>query len=570
MTPKMSYTADPFDPEIIRQQFPVLSREVHKHPLIYLDNAATTQKPASVINALQNYYQYGNANVHRAAHYLSAKATHAFEEARETARHFLHAAHTEEIIWTRGTTEAINLVANSWGRSQLKPGDEILVSHLEHHANIVCWQLLAEQTGAVLKVIEIDENGDIDFDHFLRQLTSKTKLLAVTHTSNAIGTLTPVENMIAAAKNMRVRVLIDGAQAVAHQNVDVQKLGCDFYVFSGHKLYGPTGIGVLYGKRELLNTMPPWQTGGEMIERVSFSGTTFNTLPFKFESGTPHIAGAIGLAKAIDFIQQFDISQVQAHENHLLKLAEDGLQSIKGVRIIGQAKHKAPVVSFVSEQFHNQDIGLLLDQQGIAVRTGHHCAMPLMERLNLSGTVRASFALYNTAEDVQQLIRSLEQLHRDTISTVPDQQETITEIPDIYTLPFTHSDIQQTLAPLKSWQDKYRQIMLLGKKLPGLPDHLKTDDVKIRGCESSVWLHHYYDDETMNLHFSADSDARIIRGLIGLVLVALSGKKAKEIEQTDLDSWFRELDLYNHLSPSRGNGLKAIIQEINSTAHRYL
>ena len=570
MTPKNFSAPVSFDPKVIRKVFPVLSQEVHKHPLVYLDNAATTQKPAVVINALKNYYEYGNANVHRAAHYLSAKATYAFEEARETVRHFLHAAHTEEIIWTRGTTEAINLVANSWGCSQLRAGDEILLSHLEHHANIVCWQMLAEKTGAVLKVIDIDDNGDIDFEHYLKQLTPKTKLLAITHTSNAIGTVTPVENMIAAARNVGATVLVDGAQAVAHQKVDVQKLGCDFYVFSGHKLYGPTGTGVLYGKKALLNNMPPWQTGGEMIERVSFSGTTFNTLPFKFESGTPHIAGAIGLAKAIEFLKQFDIDQIRAHENHLLKLAEDGLKKIKGIRIIGQAQHKAPVVSFVSEQLHSQDIGMLLDQQGIAVRTGHHCAMPLMEKLGLSGTVRASFALYNTVEDVQQFIKALEQLHNDSSSLTAEPQLSITEVPDIYTLPFTYENIQQTLAPLKSWQDNYRQIMLLGKQLPGLPDHLKTEDVKIRGCESNVWLHHYYDDETMCLHFTADSDARIIRGLIALVLVALSNKKPDEIEHTSLDNWFIELDLFNHLSPSRGNGLKAIIEEIRSIAHRYL
>ena len=569
MTPKIAPSPNQFDPELVRKQFPVLSQKVHRHPLIYLDNAATTQKPASVIAALQDYYQDSNANVHRAAHYLSAKATRAFEEARETVRHFLHAAHPEEIIWTRGTTEAINLVANSWGRSQLKPGDEILVSRLEHHANIVCWQMLAESTGAILKVIDIDSSGDIDFGHFLEQLTTKTRLLAVTHISNAIGTVTPVVNMVAAAKNTGATVLVDGAQAVAHQKVDVQKLGCDFYVFSGHKLYGPTGIGVLYGKRELLNKMPPWQSGGEMIEKVSFSGTTFNTLPFKFEAGTPHIAGAIGLAKAIEFLQQFDMAHIQAHEHHLLTLAEDGLKKIDGIRIIGQAQHKAPVVSFVSEQLHSQDIGMLLDQQGIAVRTGHHCAMPLMEKLNLSGTVRASFALYNTAEDVQQLIRALEQLHSNTLNSAPEPQETA-DIPDIYTLPFAHADIQQTLEPLKSWQDRYRQIMLLGKQLPGLPDPLKTEDVRIRGCESTVWLHHYYDDETMHLHFAADSDARIIRGLIALVLVVLSDKTAEEIAQADLENWFRELDLFNHLSPSRGNGLKAIIEEIRATAHRYL
>ena len=569
MNPNRSALPAVFDIDDIRSQFPVLSQRVHRHPLIYLDNAATTQKPLSVIEAIQTYYQQNNANVHRAAHYLSARATHAFEDSRETVRAFINAAHTEEIIWTRGATEAINLVANSWGRSQLQPGDEILVSRLEHHANIVCWQLLTETTGAVLKVIELDESGNLNMDHFHRQLSDKTRLVAITHSSNAIGTITPVKDIIIAAHAIGAKVLVDGAQAVAHQSIDVQAMNCDFYIFSGHKLYGPTGTGILYGRRDLLNEMPPWQTGGEMIERVSFSGTTFNTLPFKFEAGTPHIAGAIGLAKALSFIQQYDIEQIKKHEAGLLRQAESGLSSLKELRIIGRAEHKAPVVSFVSDQLHNQDIGLLLDQQGIAVRTGHHCAMPLMESFELPGTVRASFAIYNTHQEVECFLGAMEQLHHTTLHPVSGIGPSAYDLPDIYTLPFTLEVLKQRLESLNNWQDKYRQLMLLGKDLPGLPDDQKTDETLIRGCESNVWLHHYYNDETMTLHFAADSDARIIRGLIALVLASLSGQKADAIEQVDLEDWFKQLDLFNHLSPSRGNGLKAIVEEIRAIAHRY-
>ena len=560
------------DLDSIRQQFPVLAQKVHEHPLNYLDNAATTQKPLSVINAVSDYYQQGNANVHRAAHYLSARATHAFEDTREKVRSFINAAHSEEIIWTRGATEAINLVANSWGRNQLKPGDEILVSRFEHHANIVCWQLLTETTGAVLRVIELDEQGSLDLEHFRQLLSNKTRLVAVTHISNAIGTINPVKTIIEQAHLAGALVLIDGAQAVAHEPVDVQTLGCDFYVFSGHKVYGPTGTGVLYGKRHLLDAMPPWQTGGEMIERVSFSGTTFNALPFKFEAGTPNIAGVIGLGKAIEFVQQFDPVQLKRHELNLLRTAEAGLSAIKDIRIIGLAENKAPVVSFVSSELHNQDIGLLLDQQGIAVRTGHHCAMPLMESLGLPGTVRASFAIYNTEAEVNAFTDALAKLHHEKIHGItqsPHSETSSGTLPDIYSLPFTLDHIHQRLDTPKSWQDKYRQLMLLGKELPRLPEDSRTEEARLQGCESTVWLHHHYDDETMTLHFAADSDARIIRGLIALVLTAFSGKKPADIEQVDLDSWFKELDLYNHLSPSRGNGLKAIIKEILAITHRY-
>lgn len=577
----------------IRQQFPLLSQTVHGHPLIYLDNAATTQKPVSVIESVDRYYREHNANVHRAAHFLSACTTHAFEASRETVRLFINARFAEEVIWTRGATEAINLVANSWGRSQLQPGDEIILSRLEHHANIVPWQLLAEATGATIRVVELDENGSPDRQQFRQLLSDKTRLVAMAHISNAIGTISPIREITALAHNAGALVLVDGSQAVAHQTVDVQDVGADFYVFSGHKVYGPTGIGVLYGRRELLESMPPWQGGGEMIERVSFSGTRFNSLPFKFEAGTPNIAGAIGLGKALEFLSALDFAAMQSHENRLRRLVEEGLAQINGIRLIGQAEHKAPVVSFVSSHHHNQDIGLMLDQQGIAVRTGHHCAMPLMESLNLNGTVRASFALYNTSAEALALVEALEKLHHTPLYDVPagmassmagevktsgenarppEQQmtRTIIELPKIYRQQAPDPvAIANRLNGLSGWQERYRQIMLLGKELPVLSHQWRSDEARLHGCESSVWLHYHYDDETMGLYFIADSDARVIRGLIAIVLAVFSGKTPEAIEGEDIETWFRELDLFSHLSPSRGNGLRAIVKEIQAIAHRY-
>lgn len=569
------------DVDNLRHQFPLLSQTVHGHPLVYLDNAATTQKPVSVIEAVDRYYREQNANVHRAAHFLSACTTHAFEAARETTRHFINARFAQEIIWTSGATEAINLVANSWGRSQLKAGDEIILSRLEHHANIVPWQLMAEVTGAVIKVAELDDAGNLDMQQFRQLLSEKTRLVAVAHISNAIGTITPVKQLIELAHNAGALVLVDGSQAVAHLNVDVQALGADFYVFSGHKVYGPTGIGVLYGRRELLETMPPWQGGGEMIERVSFSGTRFNRLPFKFEAGTPNIAGAIGLGKALEFLADIDVAAMHAHEHRLRLLVEEGLTRISGIRLIGQAKQKAPVVSFVSSEYHNQDVGLMLDQQGIAVRTGHHCAMPLMEKLSLNGTVRASFALYNTVDEARAFVEAMEKLHHSPLYIAhPDMTSSqgkaqamvseVTGLPEIFRQQALDlNSITERLNGLSGWQERYRQIMLLGKELPVLSGEWKSDDARLQGCESSVWLHYHYDDETMRLYFIADSDARVIRGLIAIVMAVFSGKTPEEIEQEDIDLWFRELDLFNHLSPSRGNGLKAIVREIQTTAYRY-
>ncbi len=564
--------------DVIRRQFPVLSQKAHGCPLIYLDNAATTQKPARVISALNTYYETSNANVHRAAHFLSARATHAFEDARESVRKFLNARHAEEIIWTRGTTESINLVAQSWGESQLREGDEILLSRMEHHANIVPWQLAAKRTGAVLKVIELDEMGNLDLGHFRQQLSSRTKLVAITQASNAIGTATPLKIIVQEARAAGALVLVDGAQAVAHGGIDVQALDCDFYAFSGHKVFGPTGVGILYGRRSLLERMPPWQSGGEMIEKVSFQETTFNRLPFKFEAGTPNIAGAIGLAEALGFVQEFDAITLQNYELDLLKRAESGLSLIKGIELVGQARQKVPVISFVSQQIHNQDLGLMLDQQGIAVRTGHHCAMPLMDFLKLQGTVRASFSIYNTHDEIDSLLSAVEQIHAAGIHKVADQKENVAEdamngdesLPDLFqSLSLDLPTLTERFRELHHWQDRYRQIMLLGKELPSIPGQWRTENARLQGCESTVWLHHHYCEESMTLLFAADSEARIIRGLIALVLVAVNGKTPSTIETVDLDGWFMELDLFNHLSPSRGNGLKAIVTEIQSIAHRY-
>ena len=394
----------------LRGQFPALAQEVNGHPLVYLDNAATTQKPQAVLDAINHYYRADNANVHRAAHALSGRATRAFEDARETVARFINAPRSHEVIWTRGTTEAINLVAQSWGMSELRAGDEIVLSTLEHHANIVPWQLVAQRTGAVIRVIPLDERGDLDIAAYLALLGPRTRLVSVAHVSNALGTVNPVKEMVAAAKAVGALSLIDGAQAVAHLVVDVQAIGCDFYAFSGHKLYGPTGIGVLWGRTELLERMPPWQAGGEMIDRVSFSGTTFNTLPFKFEAGTPHIAGAIGLAAAIGFMMEQDKDSLASHEAALTDYLVAGLQQVPGLRLVGEPGQRAGAVSFLLEDIHPQDAATLLDMQGIALRVGHHCAMPLMESLGIGGTMRASLACYNNRDDVDALLAALHKL----------------------------------------------------------------------------------------------------------------------------------------------------------------
>ncbi len=400
------------DVAALRKDFPILGRPVRGRPLVYLDNAATTQKPQCVLDAILDYYRNDNANIHRGVHELSERATEAYEGARERLRRFLNAAHAREIIFVRGATEGINLVAQSWGRLAVGPGDEIILSHLEHHSNIVPWQMLRDQRGAVLRVIPVLDNGELDLAAYERMLGPRTKIVAITHVSNALGTITPVRRIIQLARDWGAAVLVDGAQAAAHLPIDVRALDCDFYVLSGHKVYGPTGIGVLYGKQERLEAMPPYQGGGDMIESVSFERTTFNTLPYKFEAGTPHIAGAIGLRAAVDYLEQVGLEPVAAHEHELLDYATQALGQVPGLRILGTAREKAAVISFTLNGVHPHDVGTILDQQGIAVRTGHHCAQPVMERFGVAATTRASFALYNTREEIDALVAGLDKVRR--------------------------------------------------------------------------------------------------------------------------------------------------------------
>ncbi len=399
-----------FAAETVRKDFPILQQQVNGYPLVYLDNAATTQKPDAVIDAISAYYRTINANVHRGAHQLSDRATEAFEGARQTVCDFLNSANKEQILWTRGTTEAVNLVASTWGRNNISAGDKIVVSTLEHHSNIVPWQMLAEEKGASVVPVPISSKGEIDLQALQALLDSKVKLLAVNHVSNALGTVNPIDKMIALAKSVGARCFIDGAQAVAHYAIDVEASGCDFYAFSGHKIFGPTGIGVLWGRQELLEEMPPYHGGGEMIESCSFSGTTFNRLPYKFEAGTPDIAGAIGLAAALDYLQQFDRSEIEQHEKSLLAYCHSLAGQCDGLRRVGEAEHITSVFSFLLDGAHPSDVGMLLDQQGVAVRTGHHCAQPLMEALAIPGTVRASFSIYNTKQDIDRLFAALDKV----------------------------------------------------------------------------------------------------------------------------------------------------------------
>ena len=401
---------DALDVESIRADFPILRQKVHGKVLIYLDNAATSQKPRAVIDAITRYYERGNANIHRGVHYLSEHATEEYEAARRTAQGFLGAALASEIIFVRGTTEAINLVAQTFGRARIGAGDEVVVTTMEHHSNIVPWQMLCGEKGAALRVAPINDRGELELGEFERLLGPKTRLVAVTHVSNALGTINPIRKMIAMAHDRDVPVLVDGAQAVPHLKVDVRDLGCDFYAFSGHKVYGPTGIGVLYGKADLLEAMPPYQGGGDMISSVSFEKTTYNRVPYKFEAGTPNIAGTIGLGAALTYVNALGIEKIGAHEHALLEYATEAVSAIPGVRLIGTAKNKAGVLSFVIEGIHPHDIGTILDQEGIAIRTGHHCSEPVMHRFGIPATARASFAVYNTFEEVDALVRGIEKV----------------------------------------------------------------------------------------------------------------------------------------------------------------
>lgn len=399
-----------FNVQKIREDFPILSTKVRGKNLVYFDNAATTQKPLAVIERIKKYYEEENSNVHRGVHYLSEIATREYETARETVKNFLNAESTEEIIFTRGTTEAINLVANSFGKTFINEGDEIIISEMEHHSNIVPWQLICEERKAILRVIPFDDNGELILDEFERMFNEKTKLVSVVHISNSLGTINPIEKIIEISHSFAVPVLVDGAQSIMHSKINIQELGADFFVFSGHKIYGPTGIGVLYGKKEYLEQMMPYQGGGDMIKSVTFKKTTYNDLPYKFEAGTPNIEGAIGLKASLDYINSIGIEQIAAYENELLKYATEKLLQIPQLKIIGNSKEKGPIISFVLENIHPHDVGTILDYEGIAVRTGHHCTQPVMEHFKVPATTRASFAFYNTKEEIDILFQGIQKV----------------------------------------------------------------------------------------------------------------------------------------------------------------
>jgi cysteine desulfurase / selenocysteine lyase len=399
-----------FDVHKVRADFPILARKIHNKPLVYLDNAATTQKPQAVIDALIYYYTAQNSNIHRGVHTLSEEATASYEESRATVQRFLNAADPREIIFVRGATEGINLVAQTWGRANIRSGDEIVISAMEHHSNIVPWQILCEQQGANLRVAPVNDAGELLVDEFEKLLGPKTKLVAMSHVSNALGTVNPVRKIVEAARRVNACVLLDGAQAVPHMPVDVRSIDCDFYAFSGHKIYAPTGIGILYGKAELLEAMPPYQGGGDMISSVTFEKTLYNRLPYKFEAGTPHVSGAIGLGAALDYVNSVGLDRIARHEKQVLAHGTRRLLEIPGLRLVGTAKEKEGILSFVLEGIHPHDVGTILDQEGIAIRTGHHCAQPLMERFGVPATARASLALYNTVEEMDALVRGIDKV----------------------------------------------------------------------------------------------------------------------------------------------------------------
>ena len=572
-------TKPAFDPHAVRADFPILQTQVNGHPLVYLDNAATVQKPRAVIDAIVRYYEHQNANIHRAVHHLGQQATDAYEEARRTVQKFLNAADAREIIFTRGTTEGVNLVASSWGRANLKPGDEVLLTAVEHHSNIVPWQLACEATGATLKVVPMADDGDVPMAEFENLLNEKTKLVAFTHLSNALGTILPAKEICAKAHAVGATVLIDGAQWVGHFPTDVRDIDADFYVFSGHKLYGPTGIGVLYGKLDLLEKMPPYQGGGDMISSVTFERTEYAELPNKFEAGTPHIAGAVGLAAAIDYIQSVGgLAAIAAYEDELLDYAREAMQKLPGVRPIGTAAHKAAVLSFVIETppIPAHDVGILLDGEGVAVRTGHHCCQPVMDRLGLRATVRASLAMYNTREDIDALVAAVRKVTADAARHLPAEPQETTGLDDIaFPEPVAASpdeaaaELIEAFEFLGEWEARHEYLMDLGGKIPRLPGREKTDANRVHGCQSTVHLTARKRPGTADvLDFAAESDAFIVNGLIALLERVFAGQPARQILDFDVLGFLKKLGLDQHLSMGRRNGLAGMIERIRAEAEK--
>ena len=577
--PKVTASAKAWPVERIRAEFPILATQSHGRPLVYLDNGATTQKPQAVIQAELEFYRTQNANIHRGVYELSQDATTAYEGARHKVAKFVNAAEDAEIIFTRGTTESINLVAAGFARTVLKAGDEIIVTALEHHSNIVPWQMAAEVTGAILKVVPINDAGELRMDEYAKLLSDRTKMVAVTHLSNALGTINDVNKIATLAHERGAAVLIDGAQWVAHHHTDVQAIGCDFYAFSSHKLYGPTGVGVLYGKRSWLEKLPPYQGGGDMIETVSFEKTTYAPLPNKFEAGTPNIAGGIGLAAAIDYLLAAGLDAAAAYERELITYATEKLLAVPGLRILGTAREKGSVISFVVENppIASLDLGMALDREGIAVRTGHHCCMPLMARLSVPSTTRASFAMYNTEAEVDFLAATLTKIvtaRAAAPNAVPAPAASngtgvafptsAGESPDAVA-----EEIAEVFEFLGDKEAKGEQLLDYAKELPSNFDLLKRLTERVPGCQAQVYLlSRPSPTDAKRLEFVADADAQIVRGEIQMLQQLFSGQQAKDILAFDVNKFFTRIGLEHFLSQQRRNGLGSMIERIRTSAKK--
>jgi cysteine desulfurase/selenocysteine lyase len=576
--------ARPLDVQRVRADFPILHTRMGGRPLIYLDNGATTQKPRAVIDRLAHYYACENSNVHRGVYRLSEQATQAHEDARRTVQRFINAAGPEQVVFTRGTTESINLVASSYGRMVLGAGDEVIISAMEHHSDIVPWQLVCAATGAVLRVIPMNDAGELRLDEFEAMLSKRTKIVAVVHVSNSLGTINDVRRIIRSAHAVGARVLVDGAQWVAHFPTDVQAIDADFYAFSGHKLFGPTGIGVLYGRRELLESMPPYQGGGDMIESVAFERTTYAALPARLEAGTPHIAGTLGLAVAIDYLGSIGFDATVPYEHDLLAYATSRIKQVPGLRLIGTAREKASVISFVLEDppISAMDAGMALDREGIAVRTGHHCCQPVMDRLGIPGTIRASLAMYNTRDEVDSLVECLGRIvagargrRSAAVPSTPGSpggpSESIEWPRPRAASPAAAADAYAADFELLGDRDARNQHVLdLGGKLPRTWSLLKKLGIpRVAGCMSEVYmLSRRAPDAPEVMQFLADSDADIVRGLIALLQGLVSGQRAKDIIAFDVESFFQRIGLDQFISSQRRNGLNGMVARIKSDAAR--
>ena len=558
----------------VRARFPILDQEVRGKPLVYLDNAASTQKPREVIDAVARYYERDNANVHRGVHALSDRATAAYEGARETVRRFLNAREAGEIVFVRGTTEAINLVAQTFGRREVGPGDEVLITAMEHHANLVPWQQLCLERGAKLRVAPVDDRGDLDLSAFEALLTDRVRLLALPHVSNALGTVNPIAAIVAMAHRRGIPVLVDGAQGVAHARVDVQAMGCDFYAFSGHKVFAPMGIGVLYGRANRLADMPPWQFGGDMVDVVTFDETTFGEPPHRFEAGTPNVAGAVGMAAALEFLERLDRDGLAEHESALIERAVAGLGAIPGVRLVGSPTERAGVVSFLVDDppLSALDVSARLDAEGIAVRAGNHCCQPLMGCLGVPGTVRASFAPYNDLEDVDRLVEVVSAIaagvgprrsgHPDEIAGAPSYPAPVGPTPDA-----AAEELLDEIGALDGWEDRYEFLIELGRAAPDLPDSLRTEANRVRGCQSTVYLAARVRPETRDVvEFLADSDSELVRGLLAVLQQLYSGRPAGDLLAFDLDGFLARAGLDSNLTTGRRNGLAAMIRRLREFA----